>query len=52
MTQKKCKASQNWMLLTRPRKIKIQLRTIVNNAAQKEEEPDQTLVYIGILTHI
>jgi hypothetical protein len=40
------------MLLTRPRKIKNQLKTIANNAAQKEEEPNQMLVYIGILTHI
>jgi hypothetical protein len=38
--------------LTRPRKIKTQLRTIADNAAQKEEELNQTLVYICILTRI
>jgi len=40
------------MPLTRPRKIKTQLRTIADSATQKEEEHDQTLVYIGILMHI
>jgi hypothetical protein len=40
------------MPLTRPRKIKTQLRTITDSVAQKEEEPDQILIYIGILTHI
>jgi hypothetical protein len=37
---------------TKPRKIKTQLRMIVDGVVQKEEELDKTLVYISILTHI
>jgi hypothetical protein len=51
-TQKKFRASQNWMPLMKPRKIKTQLITTTNSVVQKEEEPNQTLVYINILMHI
>ncbi len=40
------------MPLTRLRKIKNQLKMVIDNAAQKEEELYQMLVYIGILMHI
>lgn len=36
----------------RPRKIKTQLITTTDNVMQKEEELNQTLIYINILMHI
>jgi hypothetical protein len=49
-TQKKCRASQNWMPLIRPKKIKIQLITTIDSGVQKEL--NQTMIYINILMHI
>jgi len=52
MAQKNEKIHKIGCFLTRPKKIKIQLRTIANSAMLKEEKRDQTLVYTCILTHI